>query len=107
MTHDTRLVVSASNQPELAPVHINLGSIATIEQLYQKLATACELQPDEAAKIATVSVTYTWSGKRQRLRKGRAEDWEHFKEILEKAWERYSDRFDEGCEVNMMLHVDL
>ena len=107
MTRDTRLVVSASNQPGLAPVHIALGSIATIEQLYRKLAAACELRLEESRKITAVSVTYTWSGKQQRLRKGQAEDWELFKEVLDKAWERHFDRFDEGCEVNMMLHVDV
>lgn len=89
----------------MAPVNISLGSIATIDKLYHKLATACELQPDESKKITTISVTYTWSGKQQRLRKGQTEDLELFKEILGKAWERDSARFDEGCEVNMMLHV--
>ena len=93
----------------MAPVDIALGSIATIEELYHKLATACELRPDESEKVVSVSVTYTWSGKQQRLRKGCAEDWVHFLEVLEKAWQRESSNwFDEGCcEVNMMLHVDV
>ena len=89
----------------MAPVNISLGSIATIDQLYHKLATACELRPGESQKITTVSVTYTWSGEQQRLRKDHAEDLKLFKEILGKAWERNSARFDEGCKVNMMLHV--
>ena len=100
-------MVLASNQPGLAPVNIPLGSIATIEQLYQKLAAACELRVEESKRITAISVTYTWSGKQQRLRKGRAEDWELFKEVLDKAWNRHSDWFDEGCEVSMMLHVDV
>ena len=107
MTRGTRLVVSASNQTGMAPVNIPLGSIATIEQLYYKLATACELRPDESEKIAAVSVTYTWSGEQQRLRKGQTEDLELFKKILGKAWAKDSARFDEDCKVNMMLHVDV
>ena len=91
----------------MAPVNISLGSIATIEQLYQKLATACELQPDESKKIAAVSVTYTWSGEQQRLRKGQTEDLELFKDIVGEAWESDSARFEKGCKVNMMLHVDI
>ena len=85
---------------------IPLGSIATIEELYEKLAVACELRPDVAKKVTAISATYTWSGGKQRLRKGKAEDWNMFKSIVEKAWERDFDRLKEGCEVSMLLHVE-
>lgn len=90
----------------MAPVIIPLGTIATIERLYEKLAVACELRPNVAKKVTAISATYTWSGQKQRLRKGQAEDWNTFKSIVEKAWERDADRSDEACEVSMLLHVD-
>ena len=90
----------------MAPVITPLGSVATIEQLYKKLAAACDLRPDMAKKITAISATYTWSGRKQRLRKGNAEDWNTFKSIVEKAWERDSDRSKEACEVLMLLHVE-
>ena len=83
-----------------------LGSVTSIEQLYDKLAIDCELRPNVAKKIIAVSATYTWSGEKQRLRKGQSEDWELFKNIIERAWESDADRFDEACKVSMMLHVD-
>ena len=83
-----------------------LGSVVSIEGLYDKLARACELRPNVAKKVAAVSATYTWSGEKQRLRKGQSEDWELFKSIIEKAWERDTDRFDDACKVLMLLHVD-
>ena len=86
-------------------MNIPLGLVATVEQLYDKLSTACELRPDEAKKVTNISVRYSWSGEQQRLRREQSEDLELFKIILAKAWEKNSARFDEGCKVNMMLHV--
>ena len=90
----------------MAPVITPLGSIATIEHLYDKLAAACELRPNMAKKVTAISATYTWSGEKQRLRKGQAEDWDMFKSIIEQAWERGTDRLGEACKVSMLLHVD-
>ena len=104
--YGTRLVVAASNQPGMAPVNIQLGSVRSIENLFILLATACELRPIEIKKITAVSVHYTWSGERQRLRKGRSEDWEYFNRVLSKEYERNPTRFEESCNVDMMLHVD-
>ena len=90
----------------MAPVITRLGSISTIEHLYEALAIACELRPNVARKVTAISATYMWSGEKQRLRKGQVEDWSTFKSIIEKAWERDSDRLNEACKVSMLLHVD-
>ena len=90
----------------MAPVITPLGSIATIGDLYEKLAAACELRPSVAKKVTAISATYTWSGEKQRLRKGQAEDWNTFKSIIEEAWERDADRLDRLCKVLMLLHVE-
>ena len=89
----------------MAPVITPLGSVSTMQHLYEKLAEACELRPNVAKKVTAISATYTWSGEKQRLRKGMAEDWNTFKSIIEKAWERDSDRLKEACKVLMLLHV--
>lgn len=90
----------------MAPVNIPLGSVPSIETLFNKLAKACQLRFNEAKKIAAVSVLYTWTGERQRLRKGESEDWEYFNNVLAKEYERNPTRFEEGCHVDMMVHVD-
>ena len=99
--------MAASNQPELAPVNIPLGSVPSIETLFTKLGTACDLRPIEVKKITAVSVLYTWSGERQRLRKGRSEDWDYFNRVLSKEYARNPTRFEEGCHVDMTVHVDV
>ena len=101
----TRLVISSSNQPDVAPVFVPLGSVQSIEHLYSQLTTACDLQPSEVEKVTAVSVTHVWSGKKQRLRKGQTEDFKLFNEILAKAWENDLFQHDKECEVLMLLHI--
>ena len=90
----------------MAPVLTPLGSVNSIDQLYDRLAAACELRMNEIKKIATVSATYNWSGEKQRLRKGSVEDWESFKATVEEAYEQQSNRANKMCKVLMTLHVE-
>ena len=102
----TRLIVSASSQPDLAPANIRFPICGDINSLFAKLGYECDLGPEIVNKISNISVTYTWSGDQHRLRKGKKEDFDLFREILRKAWERNTARFADGCKINMLLHVN-
>ena len=102
----TRLIVSASNQAELAPAIVRLSACVSIDTLFTKLISECDLGYETTKKISTISATYTWSGEKHRLRKGSEENFDLFCEILRTAWEREPARFVEGCKINMLLHVD-
>ena len=102
----TRLVVSASSQPDLAPVNIRFAVCGDINSLFAKLGYECDLGRETVNKISNISATYTWSGDRHRLRKGNEEDFDLFREILRTAWERNAARFADGCKINMLLHVN-
>ena len=102
----TRLIVSASNQPDLAPANIRFPVCGDINSLFAKLSYECDLGREMVNKISNISATYTWSGDQQRLRKGKEEDFDLFREILRTAWERNATRFGDGCKINMLLHVN-
>ncbi len=102
----TRLLISASNQPDLAPAIIRMPNCSGIDALLARLGSECDLSPEIIKKISNISATYTWSGEKQRLRKSNKEDFDLFREILETAWEKDATRFADGCKINMLLHVD-
>ena len=73
--------------------------------LFEKLMSECDIGLEDARKISVISVTYTWSGEQQRLRKGSEENFDMFCEIIGRAWEKGADRFNDGCKIEMRLHV--
>lgn len=102
----TTLIVTASNQPTIAPVFVPLTSCNTFPQLFKILISECDIRPDAAKKVSKISARYTWDGKQIRIRKERPEDWSLFYRGLRKAWDKGSEGFEDGWEVEMMVHVD-
>jgi len=102
----TRLLISASNQPDLAPAIIRMPNCSGIDALFARLASECDISSEMFKQIFNISATYTWSDEKQRLRKSNEEDFDLFREILETAWEKDAARFADGCKINMLLHVE-
>lgn len=103
----TRLLISASTQSDLAPAIIRMPNCSSIDALFAKLGSECDISPEMVKKISNISATYTWSGEQQRLRKNNQEDFDLFREILETAWGQDAARFADGCKIGMLLHVDM
>lgn len=103
----TRLLISASIQSDLAPAIIRMPNCSSIDALFARLGSECDMSPELVKKISNISATYTWSGEQQRLRKNNQEDLDLFREILETAWEKDAARFADGCKIRMLLHVDM
>jgi len=105
------LVVIASNQQTLAPVTVNLNTYTSAHEGFRHfiefLAQECELG-DLSKNVAGISATYTWSGRRHRLRKDKIEaDGNVFFDHVAGAFEEHAEFAKKGCEVEMMLHVAL
>lgn len=103
----TRLLISASNQSDLAPAIIRMPNCSGIDALFARLGSECDISPEMVNKISNISATYTWSGEKHRLRKSNEEDFDLFREILETAWGKDAARFADGCKIHMLLHIDL
>lgn len=56
--------------------------------------------------VAIISVNFPWGGEVIHLRQGRQEDFDKFQEILRQAWMKDPSAFQEGCEIEILLHVD-
>ena len=104
--NSTQLIVQASTQTHMAPAIVCLSACRNVHDLFAKLTSKCSIRADLAEKISTISATYTWSGKQQRLCKGDDDDFEMFCRILGKAWEKDPARFKDECEISILLHVD-
>lgn len=110
----TTLLVSASNQPALAPVYVPFRKCTTHEKLFETLdflfetlITMCNLKNKAACDFNAVFVTYTWNKKTQLIRRGSDDDWASFLRILETAWKKESGAFEEdGCEIGLLVHVN-
>jgi len=102
----TTLIVAASNQPTIAPVFVPFTSCNTFPQLFETLVSECDIRPEAAKRVSKISARYTWDGKQIRIRKERPEDWSLFYRGLCKAWDKGSEGFEDGWEVEMMVHVD-
>ena len=99
----TVLLVSASNQSDKAPISVSLSLCKGIDCLFATLITERGLSA-VARKISLISATYTWNGKRHGMRKGNSDDWLRFTKAVRKAWD--TEKFDDECEIEMMLHVE-
>lgn len=102
----TTILASASHENK-APILVPLKSCRTPSQLFATLIKELEIHQDLAEDIKQISVTYTWTGKRLRIRKGNASEWQHFCKTVRTAWESSGKKpFPDGCEVEMVVHVD-
>jgi len=110
----TTLLVSASNQPALAPVYVPFTKCTTheklfetLDSLFETLVTTFNLKDKAACDFNAVSATYTWNKKTQLILRGRDDDWASFLRILETAWKKESRVFEEdGCEIGLLVHVN-
>ena len=104
---NTTLLVRVSNQPNVAPVFVNLRLCRDIETLFPLLIAECDVQAPSAMKVTKISVTFPWNREELRLRRGRREDWVVFRGMLRQRWQ-HSEVADEGtCKVEMLVHVDV
>ena len=102
----TTFIVTASNQPTIAPVIVPFTSCKTFDRLFETLISECDVRAESAKRVSKISAKNTWNGKQVRIRKGRTEDWTILYTGLCKAWNYESERFEDGCEVEMVIHID-
>lgn len=102
----TVLFVSASNEDK-APLTVRLSSCRTSNQIFATLITELEILPEHARNVKHISVTYNWSGKRLLIRKGNSDDWYRFFRTVRMAWDSSAKKFDDECEVEMTVHVNV
>lgn len=108
----TTLLVSASNQPALAPIHVpfrkcptNKKLFETLDTLFEELVTIGYFEGKTVSDFDMVSATYTWVEARQLMRRGNDDDWEVFLRTLEKAWKKKSNTFEEDdCKIGLLVH---
>ena len=105
------LVVIASNQQNLAPVTVTLDHYTSTHKGFHNfvefLAQECELG-DLSKDVTGISATYTWSGRRHRLRKDKMDaDGNIFLDHIVVAFEEHAGFAKKRCEVEMLLHVAL
>lgn len=102
------LIVIASTQQTLAPVTVSLAEYTSahsdFNNFFEFLAQECELG-DLATDVTAISATYTWNGRKHRLRRGKVEaDGRTFVEHVKGAFEGGEGVVGRG-EVEMLLHV--
>ena len=99
--------VSADNIPEKGPIHVPFKHSPTSDDLFTVLLRERKIRGELIVKISDVTATCTWGEKKKfGIRKGKLADWAAFYKYLRKAWESDSNDFEDGCEVDMMIHVD-
>lgn len=101
----TVLLVEASNDSK-APITVPFAAWKTSEELFTSLIREQGLRPELGKKVKQISATYSWNKRRHGLRRGREDDWDRFCNTVQKGWEMEADRFEEECEIGMVLHVD-
>ncbi|MCJ1242878.1 hypothetical protein MMC30_000074 [Trapelia coarctata] len=105
------LLVIASNQQHLGPVTVNLNDYTSAHEgfdgFFDFLAKECELG-DRSENVTAVSATYLWSGRKHRFRKDKVGmDGKMFFDHITRGFGDHSEFAKTGCEVEMLLHVDL
>ena len=77
--------------------------------LFPRILTALiedeDLTEEQARRVKSAGVTYGWNGKKMRLRKGNAADWNYFRRELEAGWTRRNELKMEQCEVALEILV--
>lgn len=102
----TYLHIRADNISGRGPVRVPFSLCKTTEQLFTSLMSERKLRPELYSKVSDITATFTWNQKSFGIRKEKAEDYAFFCDSLRKAWERESHRFVEGCNIDIMIHVD-
>ena len=102
----TYLRVSADNMVGKGPVRVPFELYKTSERLFTSLMSERKIRHDQRPRVSDITATFPWSKESIGIRKGRYEDWTYFCECLRKAWVTESHRFGEGCNVDIMIHVD-
>lgn len=103
---NTILLVTASNQADKAPAAVPFSACQRFDEIFSTLVTELGLPVDTGKKVKAMSATYTWNGKRHRIRRGKKLDWHRFIKAIRKGWESESTKFEDECEIEMVLHVD-
>ncbi len=104
----TSLLVSVEHQRNRAPANVALEDCQTLEHFFEILISECNLKGRTATGLRAVSATYPWNYKRLLIRKGRPRDWTLFCGDIRKGWDREAGKFaEDGCEVEIMVHVDV
>jgi len=108
----TTLLVSASNQPVLAPVHVPFRKcpthkklFETLDTLFEELVTMGYFKGKTASDFDMVSATYSLVEAKQLMPRGNDDDWEVFLRALEKAWKKRSKIFEgDDCQIGLLVH---
>ena len=104
-TSRTIFLVKASNMPDRAPVYVPLELCRSSRELFTRLASERQLDARAAEKVKCIDATCTWGLRKSHgIRKNSEDDWKRFIKNLRKAWE--VEKFQDECEVQMMIHVD-
>lgn len=101
----TILFVTASNKTK-APLTVPLNSCRTSVQLFATLITELRIPSNVARNVEEISVTYTWGERALLIRKNNSDHWSRFCNTIRKAWESSAYRFNDKCEVEMVVHVE-
>ncbi|KAL6715808.1 hypothetical protein ACLMJK_006769 [Lecanora helva] len=102
----TYLRISAENMPTRGPVRVPLSVCKTSDELFTSLLAERKIPRDLRNSISDITASFKWSLERIGIRKGRDEDWAYFCEFIRKAWEKDGSRFQEGCDIDIMIHID-
>ena len=103
----TILRVSTSDKPARAPINVLFGNCRDVDELFHKVLSECSVSRNLASLVRELSAEFTWSGRRNLIRKGNNNDWSFFYEDLQRSWERDVNRFtDSQCEIEIMVHLE-
>ena len=102
----TTLLVSASNQLSRGPVMLRLQSLNLSGDLFDMLFTECSIHPESVQMALDMTATFTFNGRKQRIRRHKPEDLEIFYSTIQKPWQKTPDAFSEVFEIEILIHVD-
>ena len=106
MVSRTFLRVRAKGMLDKGAVRVPFSLCKRFESLFELLLSECKVQHELRAKVSDITATFPWDKEDQRwIRKGRLEDWAYFCEDLRKAWEKEPHSFEDGCKIDIMIHV--
>ncbi|KAL8707273.1 MAG: hypothetical protein Q9225_007787 [Loekoesia sp. 1 TL-2023] len=104
-SENTYMIVTATTQSDLAPVHVPFRSDLASEDLFALLAEECELASEVVGNIRSISVTFAWDAEPLRLRKGKQADIKRLHDTVRTAWGLGPSQFQGGYKIKMLLHV--
>ncbi|KAF7116769.1 hypothetical protein CNMCM5793_005326 [Aspergillus hiratsukae] len=123
----TKFLVSASTQPNMAPVWVPFRIFQSAASFLAHMAEECNIHewdpsaqlnkeiskwdstPPAPQAVVAASVKFDWSGFFIRVRQGRDDDWEFVMQELRKSWRVKGEEGSEGgyqrFHIMVMLHV--